>query len=112
RSRESTSLILGIVLFIVAIPSALSSSILEHFSIFGLSVFDATDYFVSIILLTLGALMIALFIIYIIDKSLVNSEFMLGDELPFVFYYIWRFLMTIVLPLVILYFYLNLLGII
>jgi len=112
RSRESTSLILGIVLFIVAIPSALSSSILENFSIFGLSVFDATDYFVSNILLPLGALMIALFIIHKMDKSLVKSEFMLGNELPSVFYSIWRFLMTIVLPLVILFVYLNLLGII
>src|SRR5699024_8561134 len=155
RSRESTSLILGIVLFIVAIPSALSSSILENFSIFGLSVFDATDYFVSNILLQLGALMIALFIIHKMDNSLVNiffifwlsvfdstdyfvsnillrlgalmialfiihkmdkslvkSEFMLGNELPSVFYSIWRFLMTIVLPLVILFVYLNLLGII
>src|SRR5699024_9637685 len=33
RSRESTSLILGMILFVVAIPSALSSSVLENFSI-------------------------------------------------------------------------------
>src|SRR5690625_4874157 len=112
RSRESTSLILGMILFVVAIPSALSSSVLENFSIFGLSVFDATDYFVSNILLPLGALMIALFIIHKMDKSLVKSEFMLGNEVPSVVYSIWRFLMTIVLPLVILFVYLNLLGII
>src|SRR5699024_9374289 len=99
RSRESTSLILGMILFVVAI----SSSVLENFSIFGLSVFDATDYFVSNILLPLGALMIALFIIHKMDKSLVKSEFMLGNEVPSVVYSIWRFLMTIVLPLVILF---------
>src|SRR5690625_6676055 len=81
-SRESTSLILGMILFVVVIPSALSSSVLENFSIFGLSVFDATDYFVSNILLPLGALMIALFIIHKMDKSLVKSEFMLGNEVP------------------------------
>src|SRR5699024_2202811 len=84
----------------------------ENFSIFGLSVFDATDYFVSNILLPLGALMIALFIIHKMDKSLVKSEFMLGNEVPSVVYSVWRFLMTIVLPLVILFVYLNLLGII
>src|SRR5690625_723262 len=111
RSRESTSLILGMILFVVAIASALSSSVLENFSIFGLSVFDATDYFVSNILLPLGALMIALFIIHKMDKSLVKNEFMLGNEVPSVVYSVWRFLMTIVLPLVILFFYLYLLRI-
>lgn len=112
RSRESVSLILGIVLFIIAIPAALSSSLLTDFTIFGLSVFDATDYFVSNILLPLGAFMIALFIIHKMDKSLVKSEFTLGSNLSPVIYSIWRFLMTIVLPFVILFVYLNLLGII
>ena len=112
RSRESVSLILGVVLFIIAIPAALSSSLLADFTIFGLSVFDATDYFVSNILLPLGAFMIALFIIHKMDKSLVKSEFTLGSNLSPVIYSIWRFLMTIVLPFVILFVYLNLLGII
>src|SRR5690625_7666934 len=110
RSRESTSLILGMILFVVAIPSALSSSVLENFSIFGLSVFDATDYFVSNILLPLGALMIALFIFHKMDKSLVKSDFMLGNEVPSVVYSIWRFLITIVLLLFFLFFYLILFG--
>src|SRR5699024_7458084 len=112
RTRESTTLILGMNLFVIAIPSALTSSVLENLSIFGLSVFDATDYFVSNILLPLGALMIDLFIILKMDKLLVKSEFMLGNEVSSVVYSIWRFLMTIVLPLVILFVYLNLLGII
>src|SRR5699024_5249966 len=111
RSRESTSLILGMILFVVAIPSALSSSVLENFSIFGLSVFDATDYFVSNILLPLGALMIALFIIHKMNKSLIKSEFMLGIVVPSVVYSIWRFFMKIVLKLVILFVYLNFHGI-
>src|SRR5699024_6694536 len=112
RSRESTSLILGMILFDVAIPSALSSSVLENFSIFGISVFDATDYFVSNILLPLGSLIIALFIIHNMDKSLVKNILVLENELITVVNSFWRFLMTIVLILVILFVYLNLLGII
>src|SRR5699024_4332952 len=111
RSRESTSLILGMILFVVAIPSALSSSVLENFSIFGLIVFDATDYFVSNILLAIGAIMIAVFIIHNMDKLLVKSEFMLGNEVPSVVYSIWRFIMTIDIPLFILFVYLNFLEI-
>src|SRR5699024_12596792 len=106
RSRESTSLILGMILFVVAIPSALSSSVLENFSIFGLSVFDATDYFVSNILLPLGALMIALFIIHKMDKSLVKSEFMLVNEVHSVVYSIWIFLLYFVIHIVIFFVYL------
>src|SRR5699024_7544494 len=68
RSCGLSSLILGMTLFVVAISSALSSSVLENFSIFGLCVFGASDYFLSIILLPLGASMIALFIIHKMDK--------------------------------------------
>lgn len=44
-SRSALTLLLGVVVFIAAIPSALSSSLLADVSIFGKTVFDATDFF-------------------------------------------------------------------
>lgn len=111
RSRPVVSLILGVILFIVAIPAALSSSLLADFTLFNLSVFDATDYLVSNILLPLGSLLIALFVIHKMDKSLVKDQFMIGSNVAPSIYLIWRFLMTIIMPLVIILVYLNLLGI-
>lgn len=111
-SRAAVSIILGVVLFIVAIPAALSSSLLADFTIFGLSAFDATDYLVSNILLPLGSLLIALFIIHKMDKTIVKDEFMVGNNVSPALYTMWRLLMTIVIPLVIIFVYFNSLGII
>src|SRR5699024_1098017 len=111
-SRRNVSIILGIILFIVAIPAALSSSLLADFTIFGLSAFDATDYLVSNILLPLGSLLIALFIIHKMDQSLVKSQFMIGTNLSSGYYKLWHFLMKFIVPIFIILVYLNLLGII
>src|SRR5699024_137625 len=67
-SRRNVSIILGIILFIVAIPAALSSSLLADVTIFGLSAFGATDYLVSNILIRLGRLLIGLFISRNLDQ--------------------------------------------
>lgn len=112
HSRKKVSIILGFVLLIVALPSALSSSVLADVSILGKSIFDATDYLVSNVLLPLGSLMIALFIIHKMDKQVVKDEFMMGNNFSPSVYLIWRLLMTIVVPITIIFVYLYLLGVI
>lgn len=109
-SRRSVSWTLGIILFVVAIPAALSSSVLEGVEIFDLSIFDATDYLVSNILLPLGSLLIAIFVIHKVDKIFVYKQYSIGGNATF--YGVWRLLMTWVVPLVIVMVYLNTLGII
>jgi len=109
-SRRSVSWTLGIILFVVAIPAALSSSVLESVEIFDLSIFDATDYLVSNILLPLGSLLIAIFVIHKVDKIFVYKQYSIGGNATF--YGVWRLLMTWVVPLVIVMVYLNTLGII
>src|SRR5690625_3022646 len=97
-TRKLVTLILGAVLFIVAIPSALSSSSLASIEIFNKSIFDATDYLVSNIMLPLGCLLIAIFIIHKVDKALVKEEFQLGSSSGSGMYSLWRTLMTWVVP--------------
>src|SRR5699024_9303231 len=111
-SRKSVTWILGIVLFIVAIPSALSSSTLAGVEIFNKSIFDATDYLVSNIMLPLGSLLIAIFIIHKVDKVLVKKEFPLGGSRTSGAYSIWRMLMTWIVPITIVIVFLNTLGIV
>src|SRR5699024_720452 len=100
-SRKSVTWVLGAILFIVAIPSALSSSVLEGVEIFNLSIFDATDYLVSNIMLPLGSLLIAIFIIHKADKALVQEEYHLGGKGGASMYPVWRGLMTWVVPITI-----------
>src|SRR5690625_3620613 len=71
-SRKNVSISLGIILFIAAIPAALSSGSLAGMEMFGKNIFDATDYLVSNIMLPLGSLLIDIFIIHRADKTLVK----------------------------------------
>src|SRR5690625_1621570 len=109
-SRTMVSWILGIVLFIVAIPAALSSMVLEGVMIFDKSIFDATDYLVSNIMLPLGCLLIAIFIVHKADKVFVQEQYTIGGTGRF--YTVYRLLMTWVVPAVIILVFLNTLGIV
>lgn len=111
RSRKKVTWISGLVMFIAGIPAALSSSILKDFMVFNKTVFDATDYLVSNILLPLGSLLIAMFIIHRMDKALVEEQFKMSNNLSNGWYQIWRVVMTWIVPVTILIVYVNLIGI-
>lgn len=110
-TRPAAAWLIGAIVFIAAIPSALTESYLANVSIFGLTIFDATDFLVSNILLPLGGLLIALFIIHRADKALVREEFMLGGVERVGLYKAWRGLMTWFVPIVIILVFLDVLGI-
>ncbi len=111
-TRKKVTWVIGIVVFIAAIPAGLSSSTLENIKIFDLSVFEATDYLVSNVMLPLGSLLIALFIIYRMKKGLVKEEFQLGSSISSVWYSVWRGLMQWVVPITIIVVFLSMLGVI
>lgn len=110
RSRKKVTWLAGIIIFLAAIPAALSSSSLADFTIFGKSVFDATDYLVSNLMLPFGSLLIALFIIHKMDKLLVKEEFLMSSTVSPGLYSTWRLLMTWVVPVTIVVVFLNTLG--
>ncbi|MGQ0418078.1 sodium-dependent transporter, partial [Bacillus sp. HC-TM] len=56
KKRPSASLLIGILIFAVGIPSALSFGIMSDVKIFGKTFFDLVDFSVSNVLLPLGVL--------------------------------------------------------
>ena len=112
RSRKAVTWLIGAVVFVAAIPSAMSSSMLSEVMIFDKSIFDATDYLVSNILLPAGALLIALFIVRKMDQVLVRDEFTQFNTQSKGFYPLWHFLMKWIVPLTIIVVFLNMLGIV
>lgn len=112
RSRKSVAWLTGIVVFIAAIPAALSSSSLSDFTILGKSVFDGTDFLVSNVLLPFGCLLIAIFIIQKMDQVLVKEEFHLGSTGSTNFFSIWHLLMKWIVPVTIGIVFINSLGVI
>ncbi|MBM7604907.1 NSS family neurotransmitter:Na+ symporter [Metabacillus crassostreae] len=111
RSRKKATWISGFIVFIAGIPAALSFSHLQGFKIFGKTVFDATDFLVSNIMLPLGCLLIALFITFKMNKQLVKDEFTLSNKLSPGMFTLWSFLMRWVVPLTIIVVFLGTLGI-
>ncbi|TXC89341.1 sodium-dependent transporter [Metabacillus litoralis] len=111
RSRKKVTWISGLIVFIAGIPAALSFSYLQGFKIFGKTVFDATDFLVSNIMLPLGCLLIALFISFKMNKQLVKDEFTLSNRLSPGMFTLWSFLMKWVVPVTIIVVFLGTLGI-
>jgi len=109
-SRKKASWITGLVIFIAAIPAAFSSSSLGSFTIFDKSIFDATDYLVSNMLLPFGSFLIAIFIIHKMDRMIVKEEFHLSSTVSPVLFTTWHFLMKWVAPITIIVVFLNTLG--
>ena len=110
RTRVTVAWITGLIVFVAAIPSALSSSLLASFTINELSIFDSTDYLVSNIMLPLGNLLIAIFIIHKMDRVLVKEEFNLSSKNSPGLFQVWVALMTIVVPLTIMAVFISNLG--
>lgn len=111
RTRKAMTPLFGIIIFLAAIPAALSSSKLEHITLFRKNIFDLTDFTVSNVMLPLGNLLIALFIILKMDKVLVKEQFGLASAGASKFYSAWRVLMVSVVPLTIIIVMLNMIGV-
>ncbi|WP_404451410.1 sodium-dependent transporter [Virgibacillus necropolis] len=112
RSRKKVAAIAGSIIFIAGIPAALSSSTLANFNLFGLTVFDASDFLVSNILLPGGCLLISLFIGFKMNKELMMQEFSYSSHLSSGWYQLWFQLMRWVVPITIIIVFLGSLGII
>jgi len=112
RSRRFVTWITGVIIFIAAIPAALSSSSLSTFTIFNKSIFDGTDYLVSNLLLPFGSLLIALFIVHKMDEVIVKEEFHLSSTVSPTLYRVWYVLMKWVVPITIIVVFFNTLGLI
>ncbi|GGK07564.1 transporter [Lentibacillus kapialis] len=111
-SRTKVAWFSGLIVFIAGIPAALSSSSLANFKIFGKTVFDASDFLVSNIMLPGGCLLMALFIGIRMDRTLMKHEFSYGNSHSSDTYQLWFQIMRWLVPITIVIVFLNSLGII
>ena len=112
RSRKHVAWIAGFLVFLAGIPAALSSSSLADFHIFKYTVFDASDFLVSNIMLPVGCFMIALFIIFKLDRTFMETEFLAGNRLSPAVFQMWYQLMRWLVPVTIIIVLLSSTGII
>lgn len=112
EKRKKVSWVIGLIIFIIGIPSALSFGVLSNITIFDRNIFDALDFLVSNIGLPLGSLLISIFVGYRIPKNILEDEFFQGSTVKKSLFKTWYYLMRYVIPAGILLVFMRSLGII
>jgi len=113
--RHRAVIVFGMVVFIVAIPSALSYNLMANVTLFGMTFFDLADYLASNILLPLGGLFIAVFVAWIwgFDKALIKMKD--GAESIFENHkwviVLWKIFLKFFAPILIFFVFLSTIGV-
>ena len=99
--RHKATVLGGVVIALIGIPSALSGG--TYFfgdgfsSVFGMNWFDSFDYIATNWILPLGGLGISLFTAWRVDDAIRYREFLEGSKLV-IFYRAWLFLLKFIVP--------------
>ena len=110
-SRKKADFVMGTVIFLIGVPSALSWSTLKGFTLFGRrDVFDSLDFLATNYMLPIGGLFIAIFAGWILTHGQKEAEIK-RIENTFHFYDIWHFLVKYIAPLAVLVILLQKTGI-
>ncbi|MFD0768616.1 sodium-dependent transporter [Bacillus sp. CGMCC 1.60114] len=111
KKRPSASLLIGLLIFVVGIPAALSFGVMSDVKLFGKTVFDLLDFSVSNVLLPLGVLAISLFVPNKMKKELLMQELEVKGTRGKILFHVWFFLLRYVIPITVLFVFLNVIGV-
>ncbi|MFG0216580.1 sodium-dependent transporter [Brevibacillus porteri] len=108
--RKRFAWVIGLLIFIVGVPSALSFGVWSEVTLFGKSIFDAMDFLVSNILMPTGALLIAIFVPLKMKRETLINELGAHTSLGKRMFIIWLLLIKYVAPIAILAVFTQMLG--
>jgi len=110
--RENMALMVGLLIFVVGIPSALSYGVLSDVQLFGKTIFDLADFTVSNILMPLGVLLVAIFVPFKMKKEVLMQELGVSKNKGYKLFVLWLFLLRYIAPIAIIIVFLNVIGVI
>ena len=108
RGRAAWMVTLGSL--IIGVVSSLALGVWSNYKIGGLNFFDFLDFLTAKIMLPIGGLLVALFVGWAIDKSLVRNQVTNYGHLRAPYYPIYLFILRYVAPVGILLIFVNELG--
>ncbi|WP_242217159.1 sodium-dependent transporter [Bacillus cereus group sp. BfR-BA-01380] len=111
KKRPSASLLIGLLIFVVGIPAALSFGVMSDVKLFGKTFFDLVDFSVSNILLPFGVLAISLFVPNKMKKELLMQELEVTETRGKTLFNIWFFLLRYIIPITVILVFLNVIGV-
>ncbi|MGD8977779.1 MAG: sodium-dependent transporter [Gammaproteobacteria bacterium] len=107
RSRRSTAIVIGVVIWALGLLTVFSFNILAHVRFFGGTLFDNIDHLASNVLLPLGGLLITVFAGWVMCKNSSADELDIGTGTV---YRSWRFLARWIAPISVLLVFLHAAG--
>ena len=110
-TRKKATLVMGSIIFLLGVPSALSNNLLKDIHFIGDRNFlDSIDLLATNYLLPLGGLLIALFTGWVLTTRVAKNEIEKG-EVRFHLFPVWRFLIKYVSPVLVAMIFLNKIGV-
>ncbi len=106
-SRPAACIMVTAVCFLVSIASSLSFGVWSDVTIFGMTLFDFFDFIVAKFLMPIGALLICLFVGWVVDEKVLRSELTNEGTLRQPLYPLYRFIVRFVTPVCIVLIFLN-----
>ncbi|TCP06075.1 sodium-dependent transporter [Uruburuella suis] len=100
----------GLAIFIVGIPSALSFGVWQEVTVFGKTLFDLWDYLITAWIMPIGALCIALFVGWVQPRPTVLEHMHSGSNTPAWLARMWHTALRYLAPVAILIVFANTLG--
>ncbi|MCA1061594.1 sodium-dependent transporter [Rossellomorea aquimaris] len=107
KKRMPFTWLIGILVFIAGIPSALSFGVFDEFLIGGKNFFDFADYITSNFGLPIGALLISIFVSYRLKREDVWNELQSGSSISTGLFNSWIFLLRYIVPVAIVLVFLS-----
>lgn len=108
--RKKATLVMGFIIFLIGVPSALSNNLLKDLHFIGDRNFlDSVDLLCTNYILPLGGLLIAIFTGWVLTTRLARGEVEKG-EVRFRLYPVWHFLIRYVSPVLVALVFLNKIG--
>ena len=108
--RSSRSWLIGVAIFIIGIPSALSFGLLSEWKIFGKTVFDLWDYIITALIMPISSFFVAIFVAWLRNRQSVLADAGEGSTVPKAVLMLWLQTLRYVAPIAILLVFANTLG--
>jgi neurotransmitter:Na+ symporter, NSS family len=101
QKRMPYTRLMGILVFLAGIPSALSFGVISDFTLLGRNIFDFADYITSSFGLPIGALFISIFVSYRLKREDVRNEIQQGSSISAGMFNAWITLLRYIVPVAI-----------
>ncbi len=111
QRRTKAAWVVGLIIFGVGIPSALSYGLLADVKLFDKTIFDLMDYLVSNIMLPIGALLISIFVPLKMKREVLVEELTDGSSRGKQLLALWLLILKYFVPVLIIIVFLDALGV-